>query len=286
MATRKKRRKSKKLRPTTLIRRWVQFAFASFILIASLRHSISIEHLPSIDSYCPFGMVETLWQFASTGTFVQKTHPSNLVLGIGLLLSALLAGATFCGWICPFGALHDLLTWVRDKLKLPELNVPDKLDKILTYGRYVVLIGILYQTIVTATLWFADYDPYRTIFSLNWLFEFDLAKHWPAYLIALAIIAGGFFIPRFWCRYLCPQGLLLGLLQRISLIKIWRNPSGCLGCKLCDIACPAKLDIASANVILGDCIGCLECVATCPPKAGSLIVSLGRPRLSPRKETA
>ena len=131
-----------KLNRTTLIRRLVQLAFAAFILVASIRHSTSTEHLPSVDAFCPFGAVETLWTFATTGTFVQKTHPSNLVAGIGLLIGAVLAGATFCGWICPFGALHDLLTWIRKKLRLPELHVPDKLDTILTYGRYVTLILI------------------------------------------------------------------------------------------------------------------------------------------------
>jgi len=200
-------------------------------------------------------------------------------------LGALFAGATFCGWICPFGALNDLLTWIRQKTRLPELKVPDRLDRILTYGRYVILILVPYMTIVTARLWFADYDPYRTIFSLSWLFEFNWAAHWPAYTIALVVLLGGLFIPRFWCRYLCPQGVLLGLIQRISFIKIWRNPTSCVGCNLCDAVCPAKLSISTADAVVGDCTGCLECVAVCPPKLGALSVSVGRPKIAiPAKE--
>lgn len=101
-------------------------------------------------------------------------------------------------------------------MRLPELNVPARLDKILTYGRYITLILIPIITVVTAKLWFASYDPYRTIFSLNWLFEFNPGEHWPAYLVALLVIAGGLFIPRLWCRYLCPQSAILELIQRIS----------------------------------------------------------------------
>jgi polyferredoxin len=83
-----------------------------------------------------------------------------LVLGVGLLVGAVLAGASFCGWICPFGALNDLLTWVAKKLHLPQIVVPARLDKVLTYGRYVTLIGIPLITVLTARLWFADYDPF------------------------------------------------------------------------------------------------------------------------------
>jgi len=201
------------------------------------------------------------------------------VLGIGLLLSALLAGASFCGWICPFGALNDLLTWLRTKLRLPELKVPARLDRILTLGRYVTLIGITYATIETAKLWFSGYDPYRTIFSLGWLFEFNLSENWLAYLIALGVIVGGLFIPRFWCRYLCPQGALLGLLQRISFIKIWRDPALCIDCGRCDRVCPSRLNVATADAVRGDCIGCLECVETCP-KDGALTVGVGRFQVS------
>jgi len=204
---------------------------------------------------------------------------------VGLLLGAILAGASFCGWICPFGALNDLLTWVRKKLHLPEVKVPARLDKVLTYGRYVTLIGIPLVTILTATLWFADYDPYRTIFSLTWLFEFNLAEHWPAYLIAVGVLAGGLLIPRFWCRYLCPQGALLGLIQRFSPIKVWRNGTTCINCKRCDRVCPYRLDVSTTGAVRGDCVGCLECVEACPVP-GTLTVNLGRPKTQAVEENA
>jgi polyferredoxin len=270
-----------KISRTQLVRRLVQLAFAVFILTASVRHSLSAEHLPSTDAFCPFGAVETLWQFASSGTFVQKTHPSNLVVGIGLLIGSVLAGATFCGWICPFGALNDLLTWVRKKLRLPELRIPLNVDRILSLGRYVTLVGILYATIRTATLWFSNYDPYRTLFSLGWLFEFNLAEQWPAYIIALVVIIGGLFIPRFWCRYLCPQSALLSLLQCISLFKVRRNASSCIECGRCDRTCPTRLPISTSKAVKGNCIGCLECVEACPVK-DTLYVGLGRPKSEER----
>jgi len=270
---------------TRWVRALVQLAFASFILVSSVRHSTSAEHLPSTDALCPFGGVETLWTFVRTGSFVQKTHPSNLVLALGLLLGTVLAGASFCGWICPFGALNDLLSWVRKKLHLPQIQVPARLDKVLTFCRYVTLIGIPAITVATATLWFADYDPYRTIFSLSWLFEFNWALHWPAYLIALLVLAGGLLIPRFWCRYLCPQGVLLGLIQRFSLLKVWRDTGTCIDCKRCDKVCPYRLPVSTSRAVSGDCIGCLECVEACPVP-GTLAVGLGTVPSTTPKEVA
>jgi polyferredoxin len=120
--------------------------------------------------------VETLWRFITTGQFVPKTHPSNLILGAGLLIGIVLAGSSFCGWVCPFGALQDALTWLRKALHLPEVKVPAKADRILRYGRFVTLGLILLMTVSTVKLWFAGFDPYRTLFGLEWLVDFNLAE--------------------------------------------------------------------------------------------------------------
>lgn len=274
---------------TRILRRLTQAGFFLFIIISSIRHNVvTTQHLASIDAYCPFGGFETLWRWISSGgLYVQKTHQSNLILMLGLVAGVILAGGAFCGWVCPFGALQDLLNWVRRTLRLPEIPVPARLDRALTYGRYLTLAGILYATVETVKLWFADYDPYRTIFSLGWLFEFNLAEHWPAYVVALTIIVGALVIPRFWCRYLCPLGGAISLLGNLSLLRIRRTETDCAGCAVCNTPCPVKIDVArAAPAVSADCIGCLECVDACP-RQGALSVTLGPalPKLfKPRKK--
>ena len=149
---------------TQHLRRLTQLGFALFIIISSVRHHVvTSQHLASIDAYCPFGGFATLYRWLSSGgLFVQKTHQSNMVLALGLIVGVILAGGAFCGWICPFGALQDLLNWVRKRLHLPEIDVPPRMDRVLRFGRYVTLAGILYATISSVKLWFADFDPYRT----------------------------------------------------------------------------------------------------------------------------
>lgn len=253
---------------TQLLRRLVQLGFAAFILIAAVRHNTvgDAAGASSIDALCPFGGLETLWSQLATGRLIPKTHPSNLVIGAGLLVATLLAGGAFCGWICPLGSLQDLLTGIRRRLHLPEIKVPQKLDRVLIWGRYVVLAGILYATISTATMWFADYDPYRTLFSLSWLYELNLAAAWPAYAIALGVLVGAFFVPRLWCRYLCPLGGAISLVSRLSFLRIRRDASTCIKCNKCDRVCPVKVPVSTSSSITHECISCLQCVEACPVK--------------------
>ena len=260
----------------SILRRLTQFGFSAFIIISSVRHATSLEQLPSIDATCPFGGIATLWTYISSGgsTYIQKIHPSNLVVLAVVLIGAMLAGGTFCGWICPMGALQDALNWVRGKLKIREARVPRKLDRILRYGRYVMLAGILYATISTIKLWFSNFDPYRTIFSLEWLFEFNWAEHWVAYVSAIVILLASLIIPRFWCRYLCPLGAILGVLQRISPLKVRRDTSLCISCGKCDKACPMHLDVSTVSAVTHDCTGCQKCTGVCPVD-GALEISLG-----------
>jgi polyferredoxin len=272
------RRVQEKLRgrSTQFLRRLTQLGFGLFILVSSVRHHESSEHLASIDAYCPFGGFATFYRWLSSGgLYVQKTHLSNLVLAVGLVVGVLLAGGAFCGWVCPFGALQDLLAWARKKVRLPEVALPARLDRVLTYGRYVTLAGLLYATIRSVKLWFADYDPYRTLFGLGWLFEFDLAEHWPAYVVAAGIIVGSLLINRFWCRYLCPLGGVISILGNLSLLRIRRDEASCVGCAICNAPCPVRIDVAQASpAVSADCIGCLACVEACP-RGGALEVTLG-----------
>jgi len=256
---------------TTIIRRIVQLVFALFLIGTSIAHNVIGETtglpIASAEALCPFGAVEGFYRFVTSGLTLPKTHLSNLVMGAAVLIGLLLAGNAFCGWVCPFGALQDLLDWIRRKLRLPAVNVPTRLDGILRYGRFVMLGLILYMTISTVKLWFASYDPFRTIFGLGWIFEFNLAESWPAYLIAILFILGALLIPRFFCKYACPLGAVLSLGQHLSLLRIRRDASSCKGCAICNKPCPVGINVAGTkNRVSVNCIGCLECVEVCPRK--------------------
>jgi polyferredoxin len=261
---------------TQRIRHLIQLSIAVFILYTSVVHHLATEDgtTASIDALCPFGGLETAWQLLSTGgQYIPKTHQSNVILLAGLLVGTLIAGGAFCGWICPFGAAQDLLTAIRRKLHLREIHVPARLDRVLRYGRYLMLGIILYQTIVSVKLWFADIDPYRTLFGLDWLFEFDPAVAGLAYVSTIITLVASFFVERAWCRYACPLGGAISLVGKFSLLRIRRTESGCKSCALCARPCPVKLPVDTATTVSSDCIGCLACVDACP-RHGTLEVQL------------
>jgi NapH/MauN family ferredoxin-type protein len=251
----------------------------------AIRHQLESESgAPSVDALCPFGALETMWTWVTTGAFISKIHPSNIAVGVGLLAAVLLAGNTFCGWICPFGAIQDALHWLKRKLHVPTVTVPPRVDRVLRHGRFVVLGVVLVASATTLKLWFADYDPYVTLFGLSWIFQPDLAAMWPALAILVAVLGISMLVERAFCRYLCPLGGVLSILGRFSILRIRRSASACTDCNLCNKPCPVGIDVArAAPVVSADCIGCLECVATCP-KAGALEVTAAPPWAHLRKQ--
>ncbi len=257
--------RTRRIRRVRTARRLTQLAASVLIVVAAVRHQVEKQDAASLDALCPFGAVETLISWLTTGTLIAKTHPSNLVLGLALLVATALAGNAFCGWICPFGAVQDALTWVRRTLRLPGVDVPARLDRVLRWGRYVVLGVILAMSFATARLWFADYDPYLALFGLHWLFGSDSALWWAGLSVLAIVVIGSLVIDRFWCRYACPLGGVLSLLGRFSLLRLRRSASACTDCTLCDAACPVAVrPSAAAPLVSSDCVGCMDCVTTCP----------------------
>lgn len=202
------------------------------------------------------------------------------MLALAVLAATLLVGNVFCGWICPFGAVQDALTWVRNRVGVKAWQPPARLDHGLRWGRFVVLGIVIYFSVATSKLWFANYDPYVQLFGLHWIFH--PSEVTPVALTILGVVlAGSLVIDRFWCRYLCPPGAMFAVVGKFGFLRIRRSATTCTDCTLCDRTCPVGLDVSkSAPAVSSNCIGCLDCVATCPVKGALKLegpVSLGSP---------
>lgn len=256
------------MRRVRLARRVTQLFFVGLILVVAIRHQVdTAPGQPSVDAVCPFGGFETLITWVTTGSFISKTHPSNLVLMGAIVVATLLVGNTFCGWVCPFGAIQDAQTWLRRKLKLPAVELPGQVDRVLRWGRFLVLALVLYLSVTTARLWFADHDPYVQLFGLHWLFEPDPTVMWVGWTITVVVLLLTFVIERAWCRYLCPLGAVFSVLGVFSVFRIRRSATTCTDCTVCDKPCPVHIEPSKAKPFVStDCIGCMDCVAACPVK--------------------
>jgi polyferredoxin len=229
----------------------------------------------SLHAVCPFGGVETLYIFATSGLYVKKIHDSALVLmGIGLVL-AVLFGPVFCGWVCPLGTVQEWVGKLGRKIFKRRYNhfVPAKVDKILRYTRYIILIWVLYVTAMSGTLIFEAYDPYFALFNF-WSTEVALT----ALLILSSTLVFSVFVERPWCKYACPYGAVLGLTNLFRVFSIKRSTTTCKADGACSIMCPMNIQVDSKTTVRDhQCISCMECTseAVCPVAKTVLLTSRG-----------
>jgi polyferredoxin len=269
-------------RPRSIwIRKLVQWFFFLLVALIAVNHtlaesgaSIPILSSASLHAVCPFGGVETLYTFATTGLLVKKIHDSSLVLaGLSLLLAAFF-GPVFCGWICPLGTVQEWVGKLGRKIFRRRYNhfVPAKLDNILRYARYGILIWVIYVTARSGSLVFEAYDPYFALFNF-WSSEVAPT----ALLILGATLLLSVFVERPWCKYACPYGAVLGLTNFFRVFSIKRANSTCKADGACSIMCPMNIPVDSVSTVRNhQCISCLECTseAICPV-ARTVILSSG-----------
>ncbi len=240
--------------------------------LANYGYSLPFISETSIHAICPFGGVVSIYQFLTEGSYIHRIHDSSFVLMILVLILTLLFGAVFCGWVCPLGSVQEWIGKIGKKLFSKRFNhfVPVKIDKVLRYLRYGMLIWVLYATINTAQLAFKSIDPYYALFNF-WTGEVAVS----AIIILILVLLASLFIERPWCKYLCPFGAILGLISKISIFSLKRNSNSCINCKNCDRECPMNIEISNQNTVRHtNCIGCLKCSSEyCCPVEDTLLLS-------------
>ncbi len=253
------------------IRTAVQIFFFALIALISVNHTLvesgkSIPFLSSasLHALCPFGGVVTIYKYITAGSFVQKIHESAFILMILGFLLALTLGPVFCGWVCPLGTFQEWVSKLGKKLFKRRFNrfIPEKADKYLRYLRYLIAAWVIFMTARSATLVFAQVDPYFALFNF-WSSEVAIGG-----LIVLgATVLLSLFVERPWCKYACPYGAVQGIFNRFRVSKLQRNEKTCINCKKCDQACPMNIKVSEVKVVKDhQCISCLKCTSeyACP----------------------
>lgn len=225
----------------------------------------------SIETYCPFGGLESAISLFTQKRFTCATGERNLALFLALILLTLLSRKSFCGWICPVGAISEWFAAVGRKLfwhtrrdgksgSPHAFELPRQIDRGLRWIRLPVLVVILLFTYKTGELVFRGYDPYYILFSFH---GHDIML-W-SYAILAVIIASIVLFPMAWCRYLCPLGVALWPFSALGRLRLVRNEQACTGCRACDRACPQAIDVSKVEEVRsGECTLCFECMDTCP----------------------
>ncbi|WP_102398743.1 4Fe-4S binding protein [Haloimpatiens massiliensis] len=234
---------------------------------------------PSVDALCPFGGLETLFSLIKDGAYIKRIAPSSLIILICLIVLTILLGRIFCGYICPLGTIQTLINKLGRKLKIKQIKVNEKMDKILRYSKYVVLVVVLFTTYKAGELILRPLDPWATFMHLGSGSEI-FSEFLIGFIILMLIFMSSLFIERAWCRYFCPLGAFLAIISPLRIFKVKRNPQTCVNCKKCTKNCPMGIEISNCNATDSmECISCGECLAVCP-KSETLDMKKGKKKLS------
>jgi ferredoxin len=244
------------------------------ITVAAFLHQ-KLAGAPPIDALDPFGGLETLLKFVAGGETIQKIAPGTIVLFGAVVVLGILLSRFFCGWLCAFGALQAVFGWIGRKILRRRFTVPRKLDAVLRWIKYPLLLGIVWLSWRAGELVIRPYDPMAAYGHLST----GLASVWSEFAVGFVVLAAVMLLSalydRVFCKYLCPLGAMLAILSRVPFFRVRREASTCISCSKCDRACPMNIEVATAaSVDSPECIACLECVTACPTGKGTLAATL------------
>lgn len=210
-----------------------------------------------------FGQLKQIYTYIINGNFeINKILPLSMELLI-LIPLTMIFGRFFCGYFCAFGTINDILYKLSSKVLNIRFQINKKADKYLRLIKYIVL---LFCIIFIWTLGYSglnDLNPWNAFAQI-----IQLPPSVPSIAglsVLILILIGALLIERFFCRYLCPLGAFLSILQVLRIFRINKNKSTCLeGCSICTRNCPMGIELNKVNRVDSiDCIQCMNCTKDC-----------------------
>lgn len=202
------------------------------------------------------GAIKSLAAGAGLKSFLYD--PVSLMLIAFTLISFVVWGrGTFCGWLCPFGALQEFTAVLARALRLPERKLPARLAGVLDRGRFFILAALA-ALAALAPQWAekgVEVEPFKTAITVG----FDRSAPFVAYALILLVLGGLYY--KFFCRYLCPLGAAMALGGKLRLLDWLPRRSECgQPCQTCRHRCAYDAIEKSGAIRYERCFQCLDCV--------------------------
>ncbi len=272
------------------------------------RYKYRMIALASVHAYIAFHLISWhVFDFQIWGKTAMMGVPSlakgtinaaSIMVAL-ILISILIWGRAFCGWVCHMRGAIEFADWILRKLKVRQyLNLREKNVLINTPHRWLLRIGALFVLLLPVIILVlksgftpqvnvmspppvADLPGYEgKAFAQSAPFNFDIKPTWNDFLLAfglavfiqftMSIVLNLRYGQGAFCRILCPYAPMMAPLMNISPIqsKITRVAQ-CTGCRDCSNACPQGIDVSreifhfNGKVINRECIKCYACIDAC-----------------------
>jgi NosR/NirI family nitrous oxide reductase transcriptional regulator len=165
-----------------------------------------------------------------------------------VVVSTVLWGRLYCGRICAFGALTQLMDAVLPK-KI-RLDVPPAIERKAIWIKYGLLGALVLYYVVTK-------DLARPVQYAEPFWMFSLFGTTPMWIGLGLLLTATVFVRNLYCRFLCPVGAALGILSNLTVFRIKRW-SECKSCKICEKTCEWGA-IQGPKIIKAECVRCDDC---------------------------
>ena len=164
------------------------------------------------------------------------------------VVSTILWGRVYCGRVCAFGALTQLMDQVFPAKW--RIKIPRAIEDRAAWIKYGILAGVLVYFVITRNPLIYPYvEPF-------WLFGI-YGKTPVLYAMLAVLLVATIFVRNLYCRFLCPLGAFLGILSKVTVFRIKRW-SECKTCKICEKACEWGA-IRGPQIVLTECVRCDDC---------------------------
>ncbi len=249
--------------------RRVRIVYQAFFLVLFVW--LAVRALAGDPRDLPFAAFHHADPLAMVGVgLAARRLPAALAWALAIVALTVVFGRVFCGWICPLGTVQELASRLLAPRSRRESREANRWRP--WYRSKYLVLAFLLAAAAMGSLQTGLLDPLsalaRGIGALAAVApgRGPVPGGWLAAGFLLAIVLASRWIPRVFCRALCPLGALLGVFARLALFRIHRSGDACSTCTLCTFACQGA-DEPLGEHRVGECMVCLECVDPCPEGA-------------------
>ena len=229
-------------------------AFATLALVGFFRKSERLKWITMAVAVVYLGFarsqlisVVNIFGLTSMNLPVFRYNLAWYFFAIFTLVTTILWGRLYCGRICAFGALTQLMDRiVPAKLRV---EVPRRIEQHASKIKYALLAIVVLYYVGTK-----DISIYRYVEPF-WMFS--LRASTGLWIGVAVLLVATVFVRNLYCRFLCPVGAFLGLLSTLTVFRIkrWKE---CNSCTICEKKCEWGA-IRGPKIVASECVRCDDC---------------------------